>query len=63
MDKQLRRDLDEANSNILYLQYDIEEANKSIKKKNLLIKVLLGVIGLLLLGLLYTCCASTSFGT
>lgn len=63
MDKQLRRDLEEANSKILYLQYDIEEANKSIKKKNLLIKVLLGVIGLLLLGLLYTCCASTSFGT
>lgn len=63
MDKQLRRDLDEANSKILYLQYDIEEANKSIKKKNLLIKVLLVVIGLLLLGLLYTCCASTSFGT
>lgn len=63
MDKQLRRHLDEANSKILYLQYDIEEANKSIKKKNLLIKVLLGVIGLLILGLLYTCCASTSFGT
>lgn len=63
MDKQLRRELDDANSKILYLQYDIEEANKSIKKKNLLIKVLLGVIGLLLLGLLYTCCASTSFGT
>ena len=63
MDKQLRRVLDEANSKILYLQYDIEEANKSIKKKNLLIKVLLGVIVLLLLGLLYTCCASTSFGT
>ena len=63
MDKQLRRELDDANSKILYLQYDIEEANKSIKKKNLLIKVLLVVIGLLLLGLLYTCCASTSFGT
>ena len=63
MDKQLRRDLDEANSKILYLQYDIEEANKSIKKKNLLIKMLLGVIGLLILGLLYTCCASPSFGT
>ena len=42
---------------------NIEEANKSIKKKNFLIKVLLGVIGLLLLGLLYTCCASSSFGT
>lgn len=63
MDKQLRRDLDDANSKILYLQYDIEEAKKSIKKKNLLIKVLLGVIVLLLLGLLYTCCASPSFGT
>ena len=63
MDKQLRRDLDEANSKILYLQYDIKEANKSIKKKNLLIKVLLGVIVLLLLGLLYTYCASPSFGT
>lgn len=63
MDKQLRRDLDEANSKILYLQYDIEEANKNIKKKNLLIKVLLGVIGLLLFGLLYTCYASTSFRT
>ena len=63
MDKQLKRDLDEAKSKILYLQYDIEEANKSIKKKKLLIKVLLGVIGLLLLGLLYICCASTSFGT
>ena len=63
MEKQLRRDLDEANSKILYLQYDIEEANESIRKKNLLIKVLLGVIGLLLLGLLYTCCARTSFGT
>lgn len=63
MDKQLRRELDNANSKILYLQYDIEEAKKSIKKKNLLIKVLLGVIVLLLLGLLYTCCASTSFGT
>lgn len=53
MDKQLRRDLDEANSKILYLQYDIEEANKSIKKKNLLIKVLLGIIVLLLLTLSY----------
>ena len=63
MDKQLRRELDDANSKILYLQYDIEEANKSIKKKNLLIKVLLGVIVLLLLGLLYTYCASPSFGT
>lgn len=62
MDKQLRRELDDANSKILYLQYDIEEANKSIKKKNLLIKVLLGVIGLLLL-VLYTYCASPSFGT
>lgn len=63
MDKQLRRDLDDANSKILYLQYDIEEANKSIKKKNFLINVLLGVIGLLLLGLLYTCCKKSSFGT
>lgn len=63
MDKQLRRELDNANSKILYLQYDIEEAKKSIKKKNLLIKVLLGVIVLLLLGLLYTYCASPSFGT
>lgn len=63
MDKQLRRDLDEANSKILYLQYDIEEAKKGIKKKNLLIKVLLGVIVLLLLGLLYTYCDSPSFGT
>lgn len=63
MDKQLRRDLDDANSKILYLQYDIEEAKKSIKKKDLLIKVLLGVIGLLLLGLLYTCCASPSLGS
>lgn len=63
MDKQLRRELDDANSKILYLQYDIEEAQKSIKKKNLLIKVLLGVIVLLLLGLLYTYCASPSFGT
>lgn len=63
MDKQLRRELDDANSKILYLQYDIEEAKKSIKKKNLLIKVLLGVIVLLLLGLLYTHCASPSFGT
>lgn len=63
MDKQLRRELDDANSKILYLQYDIEEAKKSIKKKNLLIKVLLGVIVLLLLGLLYTYCASPSFGT
>ncbi len=63
MDKQLRRELDDANSKILYLQYDIEEAKKSIKKKNLLIKVLLGVIVLLLLGLLYTYCASPSFVT
>lgn len=63
MDEQLRRDLDDANSKIQYLQYDIEEANKSIKKKNLLIKVLLGVIGLLILGLLYTFYASSSFGT
>lgn len=63
MDKQLRRELDDANSKILYLQYDIEEAKKSIKKKNLLIKVLLGVIVLLLLGLLYTYCASPSFRT
>ena len=63
MDKQLRRELDDANSKILYLQYDIEDAKKSIKKKNLLIKVLLGVIVLLLLGLLYTYCTSPSFGT
>lgn len=63
MDKQLRRDLDDANSKILYLQYEIEEANKSIRKKNLLLKVLFGVIGLLLLGLLYTCRASPSFAT
>lgn len=63
MDKQLRRELDDANSKILCLQYDIEETKKSIKKKNLLIKVLLGVIVLLLLGLLYTYCASPSFGT
>lgn len=63
MDKQLRRELDDTNSKILYLQYDIEEAKKSIKKKNLLIKVLLGVIVLLLLGLLYTYCACPSFGT
>lgn len=63
MHKQLKRDLDDANSKIQYLQYDIEVANKSIKKKNLLIKVLLGVIGLLILGLLYTFYASSSFGT
>ena len=63
MDKQLRRELDDDNSKILYLQYDIEEAKKSIKKKNLLIKVLLGVIVLLLLGLLYTYRTSPSFGT
>lgn len=58
MCKQLSRELDEANSKILYLQYDIEEANKTIKKKNFLITVLFGLIGLLLLVLLYTCCAS-----
>lgn len=63
MDKQLKRDLEDANSKIQYLEYDIEEAKKSIKKKNLLIKVLLGVIVLLLLGLLYTYCDSPSFGT
>ena len=39
------------------------QLKKSIKKKSLLIKVLLGVIVLLLLGLLYTYCASPSFGT
>lgn len=63
MDKQLRRELDDANSEILYLKYDIEEANKSIKKKNFLIKVLLGVIGLLTLGLLHAYCAISSFVT
>lgn len=55
MDKQLRRDLDEANSKIQYLQYDVEEANKQIKKKDKLIKVLLGIIVLLLLALSYLC--------
>lgn len=53
MDKQLRRDLDDANSKILYLQYDIEEANKKIKKKDKLIKLLLGALVLLLLALSY----------
>ena len=42
MNKQLKRDLDDANSKIQYLQYDMEEANKKIKKKDLLIKILLG---------------------
>ena len=55
MDKQLRRDLEEANSKILYLQYDIEEAKKKIKKKDLLLKILLVVILLLLLTLSYLC--------
>ncbi len=53
MNKQLKRDLDDANSKIQYLQYDMEEANKKIKKKDLLIKILLGVIVLLLTILYY----------
>lgn len=48
MNKQMRRDLDEANSKILYLCQDIEEARKLIKKKDFLIKILLGVLVLLL---------------
>jgi uncharacterized Zn finger protein (UPF0148 family) len=55
MDKQLKRDLDDANSKIQYLQYDIEEANKKIKQKDKLIKFLSAVIVLLLLALSYLC--------
>ena len=55
MDKQLKRELDDANSKIQYLQYDIEEANKKIKNKDMLVKFLLGVIVLLFLALFYLC--------
>lgn len=55
MDKQLRRDLDDANSKIQYLQYDIEEAKKNIKKKDLMIKILSGIIVVLLFTLSYLC--------
>ena len=55
MDKQLRRELDDANSKILYLQYDIEEAKKNIKKKGLMIKILSGIIVVLLFTLSYLC--------
>lgn len=53
MDKQLRIDLDDANSKIQYLQYEVEVLNKKIKKKDFLIKTLLGFIMLLLLTLSY----------
>lgn len=55
MDKQLKMELEEANSKIQYLQYYIEEAHKQIKKKDFIIKVLLGVSLLLLLSLSYMC--------
>lgn len=55
MVKKLIRDLDDANSKIQYLQYDIEEANKKIKKKEKLIKFLLCVIMVLLFVQSYMC--------
>ncbi len=63
MDKQLKIDLEEARSKIQYLEYDIEEAHKQIKKKDLLIKVLLGISIILLLVLAYTYRDSLKFST
>lgn len=61
MDKQLKRDLEDANSKIQYLEYAIEEANKQIKKKNQLIKILLWISIILLLVLVFTCRDSLNF--
>ncbi len=55
MDKQMKIELEEANSKIEKLQYDIEKARRQIKKKNLLLKILIGVSVLLLIALSYTC--------
>ena len=63
MDKQLKRDLEDANSKIQYLEYEIEEANKQIKKKNQLIKILLWISIILLLVLVFTCRDSLNFST
>lgn len=63
MDKQLKRDLEDANSKIQYLEYAIEEANKQIKKKNQLIKILLWISIILLLVLVFTCRDSLNFST
>lgn len=61
MDKQLKRDLEDAYYKIQYLECDIEEANKQINKKNLLIKILSGILIILLLALVFTCRDSLKF--
>lgn len=53
MDIQMKKELEDAKSQILYLQYDIEEAYKKIRKKNLLIKLLITILSLLLFSLSY----------
>lgn len=61
MDQQLKRNLEGAQSQIQYLQLEIENANKRIKKKDLLIKTLLGLLFLLLLVILYEHSDGASF--
>ena len=63
MDKQLKRDLDDYKSKIQYLEYDIEEVNKQIKRKNLLIKILLWISIILLLVLAFTNRDSLNFSS
>lgn len=46
MVKKLKKELEDANSQIQYLTYDLEEANKKIKKKNLFIKILISLLAL-----------------
>ena len=62
MNKQLKRELDEANSKIQYLEYDLEEANKKIKKQSLLNKILIALIALLFLYLSFAFCDTSSWG-
>lgn len=61
MDKRMKKELDEANSKIQYLQLEVEETRKQIKKKDILVKILLGILMLLTFALSYICRDSFSF--
>lgn len=55
IDKRMKMGAGEGNSKIGYLQYEIEELRQQIKKKDLLIKILLGALLFLLVIILYIC--------
>lgn len=53
-DEQMKKELEQANSRIQYLQYDIEKMRKRLKRKELFIRILLIISVMLLLALSYT---------